>query len=189
MLGCQLNAPVHTHSVYQRHMLHLAKNMTGIENQAVQKQRRGIAQVRQHTTYSPCRYVPCGSVERKENPGNPRNTGNHSDSRESLLDEDLYVVESLNDANHQASKHPEQAVLEDSLTPERFQQQPFVTDPDEDKCTIPQIVSDAMVLKHVGDRTGHEVIHQQVRHGVLLRPVRACSAGALEEFSLSEGGP
>ena len=69
-------------------------------------------------------------------------------------------MESLNDANHRMSTHPEQAVctvLEDSLAPECFQQQPFVTDPDEQKCTIPQIVSGAMVLKHVGDRTGQEV--------------------------------
>ena len=97
MLGCRLKAPVHTHSVYQRHMLSLAKNITGIKKQALHKQLRGIAHVHQHTTYSPCRYVSCGSVERKEDPGNPRNTDNHSDPLESFPDDDGYVVESLND--------------------------------------------------------------------------------------------
>ena len=43
MLGCRLKAPVHTHSVYQRHMLSLTRNVTGIEKQAVQKRQRGIA--------------------------------------------------------------------------------------------------------------------------------------------------
>ena len=157
MLGCRLKAPVHTHSVYQRHMLSLAQNITGIEKQAVQKRQRGIADVHQHTTYSPSRYVACGSVIRKDNPGNPRNTDNHSDPLEAFMDEDGCVVESLNDSNHRVSKHPEQAVPSRSLAPERLQQKPFTVDPDEQKCTIPQIVSDAMVLKHVGDKTGQEV--------------------------------
>jgi integrase len=157
ILGCRLKAPVHTHSVYQRNMLSLAKNVSGIEKQAIQKQQRGIAEVHQHTTYSPCRYVSCGSVERKENPGNPRNTDNHSDPLEAFQDADGVAVESLNTANHRVSQLKEPAVPAGSLAPERHQQQPFTVDPDEQKCTIPQIVSDAMVLKHVADRTGREV--------------------------------
>ena len=70
---------------------------------------------------------------------------------------DRCSVESLNESNHRVSKHPEQAVPSGSLALERLQQQPFTVDPDEQKCTIPQIVSDAMVLKHVGDKTGQEV--------------------------------
>ena len=157
ILGCRLKAPVHTHSVYQRNMLSLAKNITGIEKQAVQKQERGIAEVHQHTTYCPSRYVSCGSVERKENPGNPRNTDNHSDPLEAFQDADGVSVESLNGANHRVSKQQEQAIPPGSLAPERHQQHPFAVDPDEQKCTIPQIVSDAMVLKHVADRSGEEV--------------------------------
>ena len=157
ILGCRLKAPVHTHSVYQRNMLSLAKNITGIEKQAVQKQERGIAEVHQHTTYCPSRYVSCGSVERKENPGNPRNTDNHSDPLEAFQDADGVSVESLNGANHRVSKQQEQAIPAGSLAPERHQQHPFAVDPDEQKCTIPQIVSDAMVLKHVADQSGEEV--------------------------------
>ena len=157
MLGCRLKAPVHTHSVYQRHMLSLAQNITGIEKQALQKQQRGIADVHQHTTYSPSRYVACGSVVRKDNPGNPRNTDNHSDPLEAFMDDDGCMVESLNEANHRVSKYPEQAVPSGSQAPEQQQQQPFTVDPDEQKCTIPQIVSDAMILRHVADKTGEEV--------------------------------
>ena len=42
LLGCRLKAPVHTHSVYNRNMLSLAKNIAGIEKQAIQKQQQGI---------------------------------------------------------------------------------------------------------------------------------------------------
>ena len=135
----------------------MAKNIAGIEKQAIQKQQRGIAQVYQHTTYSPARYVSCGSVERKDNPGNPRNTDNHSDPLEQTVDADGVALESLNDANLRVSNTPLQAILEGSLPPESKQQQPFTADPPEKKCTIPQIVSDAMVLRHVGDKTGEEV--------------------------------
>ena len=163
ILGCRLKAPVHTHSVYQRNMLSLAKNVAGIEKQAIQKQQRGIAEVHQHTTYSPSRYVSCGSVERKENPGNPRNTDNHSDPLEAFQDADGVAVESLNTANHRVSQLKEPAVPAGSLAPERHQQQPFTVDPDEQKCTIPQIVSDAMVLRHVGrSRLVREVFICQV---------------------------
>ena len=157
LLGCRLKAPVHTYSVYNRTMLSLAKNITGIEKQAVQKQQHGIAQVRQHTTYSPARYVSCGSVERKDNPGNPRNTDNHSDPLERSADADGVVLESLNDSNLRVSYTPLQAILDGSSPPEATQQQPFIPDPPEQKCTIPQIVSDAMVLRHVGDKIGEEV--------------------------------
>ena len=57
LLGCRLKAPVHMHSVFNRNMLSLANNIKCIEKQAVQKQQRGIAEVHQHTTYSPCRWV------------------------------------------------------------------------------------------------------------------------------------
>ena len=88
LLGCQRKAPVHNvmHSMYNRNMLSLAKNITGIKKQAVQKQQCGIAQVHQHMTYSPARYVSCGSVKRKENLGNPHNTDNHSDPLERSMD-------------------------------------------------------------------------------------------------------
>ena len=63
----------------------------------------------------------------------------------------------MNDANHRVSRNQEQVVPAGSLAPERRQQQPFTVDPDEQNCTVPQIVSDVMVLKHVADRTGQEV--------------------------------
>ena len=96
-------------------------------------------------------------MERKGNPGNPRNTDNHSDPLEAFQDADGSLVESLNDANHRVSRNQEQAVSAGSLAPERSQQQLFTVHPDGQKCTVPQSVSGVMVLKHVADMTGQEV--------------------------------
>jgi hypothetical protein len=137
LLGSRLKAVVHTHSLFNPHSLSLADNLAAIESQALDKESKGIATLNDHVSSDPCRYVACGTTERKDQPHNPRVTDNHSDPMYPFNDADGEVVKSLNQANRDSADPP---------------------DPKERKPSVPRIASDIMVLRHLGDRT-KEAVH------------------------------
>ena len=185
ILGCRLKAPVHTHSVYQRNMLSLAKNIRVLRSRPSKSRSEAsqrFANTRHTVPADMCHAVRWNARRTQVIQETLTITVIHSKVfRMRMVYQWSLSITPI--GNHRVSKHQEQAVPAGSLAPERHQQQPFTVDPDEQKCTIPQIVSDAMVLKHVADRTGREVFIAKFNMAFFFDQFVL----AVEELQISQG--
>ena len=170
-LGARSKAHMPMHSVFCPHGESLRLNLSAIEDQALDLETRNYATLHVKRPYSPCRYVSNGTTERKDDPSRPRLTDNKSAPLKPFKDADGVEVTSQNHAYRQQQKQaPTQAQADScgtvptstpaNLKETRSASSPIATpagfpaDPKERKPGLHHIAMDAMLLRHVADKTG-----------------------------------
>ena len=119
-------------SVFCPHGESLRLNLSAIEDQALDLEKRQYVSLHPSRPYSPVCYVSNGTTERKDDPLRPRVTDNKSAPLKPFTDADNVQVTSQNYAYKQHGNMP--------------------PDPKDRKVALHHLAEDSMTLRHVGDK-------------------------------------